>query len=215
PAGQILSPDEDRTARARAAGERLGPALRCREPRRHRQRSDDFGTTAMKQGRSWRSFLHADPRREIDEELKFHLEQRIRDYLAAGMSPEAARRAAEERFGDTTRVRDVCTSLLAADLAAENRRTFVSVSWLDVKLGLRMLRKYPGLTAVAVVGMAVTIAIGAGYFAVLGVFLDSTLPVAGGERIMAVETRTISRPDAGDPARVMPPDFAPFRSGLK
>ena len=169
----------------------------------------------MKQGRSWRWFFHADPRREIDEELQFHLEQRIRDYVAAGMSPEAARRAAEERFGDTTRVRDVCTSLLAADLAAENRRTFVSVSWLDVKLGLRMLRKYPGLTAVAIVGMAVTIAIGAGYFTVLGVFLDSTLPVAGGERIMAVETRTISGPDAGDRTGVMPHDFAQLRSGLK
>jgi len=32
-----------------------------------------------------------DPRHEIDDELRFHLEERIRDYIAAGMSPEAAR----------------------------------------------------------------------------------------------------------------------------
>src|SRR3954452_8536349 len=155
------------------------------------------------------------PRREVDEELSFHMEERIRDYIARGMSPEAARRAAAERFGDVARVRERCTSLLAAEHASEHRRTFVKVSWLDVKLGMRMLRKFPWLSAVAVIGMALTIAIGAGYFTVLGVFLDSTLPVAGGERIMTIETGTVAGPDAGDRDGVMPYDFAEFRAGLK
>src|SRR5262245_59185250 len=144
-------------------------------------------------------------RREVDEELTFHLEQLTRDYIATGMSPEAARRAAAERFGDVAPVRETCASLLAAERASEHRRTFVSVSWLDVKLGIRMLRKYPWLSAVAVVGMALTIAIGAGYFTVLGVFMDSTLPVAGGERIMMIETRTVAGPSAGRRAGVTPP----------
>ena len=54
--------------------------------------------------------MQKDPQQEVDDELQFHLEQRTRDYIARGMSPEAAREAAAQRFGDTTRVRDVCAS---------------------------------------------------------------------------------------------------------
>ena len=82
--------------------------------------------------------MNKDPRQEVDEELRFHLEQRTRDYIARGMTPEAAREAAAQRFGDTARVREACTSVLVAERAAEERRTFVKVSWIDVKLGLRM-----------------------------------------------------------------------------
>ena len=96
------------------------------------------------------------------------------------MSPEAAREAAAQRFGDTARVREACTSVLLAERAAEERRTLMKVSWLDVKLGLRMFAKYPGLSLVAVGGMAIAIAFGAGYFALVGSFLDAPVPIEGG-----------------------------------
>jgi len=156
-----------------------------------------------------------DPRDEIDDELRFHLEQRIRDYVANGMTPDAARRAAMERFGDVARVRDSCTSLLRAERAAEHRRTFVRVSWLDVKLGIRMLAKYPGLSAVAVIGLALAIAIGATYFAIIGAAMDSTLPVSGGDRAVAIQIRTVAGPDAGDRGAVSPHDFLAWRRDLK
>ena len=132
------------------------------------------------------------PRDEVDEELRFHLEQRTRDYIARGMSPEAARAAAAQRFGDTARVTEACTSVLVAERAAERRRTFAKVSWLDLKLGLRMLAKYPGLSVVAVAGMAIAIAIGAGYFSVAGALLDSTVPIDGGDRLVIVKNRQVS-----------------------
>jgi predicted permease len=124
--------------------------------------------------------------REVDDELKFHLEQRVRDYVARGMDPEAARRAALERLGDLERVRDACTATLEAERRAESRRGRVVMSWLDVKLGLRMLVKYPGLTLIGGLGMAVAIAIGAGFFDVAAV-VHSTLPFEEGERIVAIE----------------------------
>jgi hypothetical protein len=68
------------------------------------------------------------------------------------------------------------------------RRTFVNVSWLDVKLGMRMVAKYPWLSGVSVIGMAVAIAIGTAYFSIIGVVLDSTLPVDDGDRVVAIET---------------------------
>src|SRR5688572_13695044 len=108
----------------------------------------------MKRQSPWRRIFGPYPDQEVNEELTFHLEERIREYVAQGMTPEEARRTVTEKFGDVTRVRDTCTSLLAADRAAEQRRIFVGVSWLDVKLGLRMFAKYPGLSLVAVAGMA-------------------------------------------------------------
>ncbi len=156
-----------------------------------------------------------DPQHEIDEELKFHLDQRIRDYIAQGMSPQVAREAAIERFGSVARVRKVCTSLLRADRAAEDRRIFVNVSWLDLKLGIRMLAKYPGLSAVAVTGLALAIAIGATYFGILGAVLDSTLPVDDGDRAVAIQTRTVAGPDAGGRAGLSPHDFLEWRTALR
>ena len=50
--------------------------------------------------RSANLFRQSSVDREIDAELKAHIEMRIEDNLAAGMSPEAARRDAQLRFGN-------------------------------------------------------------------------------------------------------------------
>ena len=57
--------------------------------------------------------------REIDAELKAHIEMRIEDNLAAGMSPEEARRDAQLRFGNTTVMRERTTA--AGHLTAAGR----------------------------------------------------------------------------------------------
>jgi putative ABC transport system permease protein len=165
--------------------------------------------------RAWKRIFGPHPDQEVNEELTFHLEQRIRDYVAKGMSPEAARRAAAEKFGDLTQVRDTCTSLHAAGRAAEKRRTFVSISWLDVKLGLRMLAKYPALSIVAVLGLSLAITIGAGYFAFIGAMMDSTLPIEEGDRVVVIQNRVVAGPDAGDTNRASEHDFAQWRGALK
>lgn len=61
------------------------------------------------------------------------------------------------------------------------------ISWLDVKLGVRMLVKYPGLTLIGGLGMAVAIAIGAGAFTFFHSHLYPTLPLDQGERLVALE----------------------------
>jgi hypothetical protein len=91
----------------------------------------------------------------------------------------------------------------------------VNVSWLDVKLGMRMVAKYPWLSGVSVIGMAVAIAIGAAYFSIIGVVLDSTLPLDDGDRVVAIETKTIAGPEAGHRDGVSPHDFVQWRSELK
>ena len=62
----------------------------------------------------------------------------------------------------------------------------MNVSALDFKLGLRMLRRYPGITAIGTVAMGVAIALGMLYFEGLDKALHPTLPVADGDRIVSV-----------------------------
>ena len=59
---------------------------------------------------------------EVDSELRFHLDERIRANIAAGMSPDEARRAALERFGDVDGVRDECARLLVEERKTKRRR---------------------------------------------------------------------------------------------
>jgi predicted permease len=60
-------------------------------------------------------------------------------------------------------------------------------SWVDVKLGVRMMRKHPALSLVSVIGMALAIAIGAGYFAAFSTLLDPALPLDEGDGIVSIQ----------------------------
>jgi hypothetical protein len=48
--------------------------------------------------RPWKRIFRLEPGPEVNEELRFHVEQRIADYMERGMTPEEARHAAEERL---------------------------------------------------------------------------------------------------------------------
>jgi len=91
-------------------------------------------------------------------------------------------------------------------------RDRVAPSALDVKLGVRMVAKYPGLSSVSVLGMAVAIAIGALVYGFVAARLDPTLPLEEGDRIVAVQT---DRADvAGDVDQRVLHDFVLWRTAL-
>ena len=72
----------------------------------------------------------------------------------------------------------------------------MNLSALDFKLGLRMLRRYPGITAMATVAMAVAIALGMLYFEGLNKVLHPVLPVAGGDRIITIRNFDVAKIEA-------------------
>lgn len=86
------------------------------------------------------------------------------------------------------------------------------ISWLDLKLGIRMLFKNPGLTLVGGLGIAVAIAIGAGSFAFFYSNLWPTLPLEEGDRIVALENWDVRK---NNEDRHSIHDFATWRSEMK
>ncbi len=87
----------------------------------------------------------------------------------------------------------------------------VRFSWLDVKLGFRMLRKYPAVTVVSILPMAVAIAVAGGAYAATAGILRPNLPFPEGDRIVGIELRNVATRSSD--ARAMR-DFATWRKEL-
>jgi predicted permease len=116
---------------------------------------------------------------ELSREIHSHLQLLEDEHVAKGMSRDDARLAARRAFG-------------GVEQAKEHHRDARGFRWLedsriDLKLGVRMLAKYPGLSMIGGAGLAVGVAIGAGFFAITYSFLYATLPVEKGEQIVALE----------------------------
>ena len=98
----------------------------------------------MARVRSLVSGIANDPDADIRAEFAHHLELRARDLVRSGLSPEDAARQARVEFGGTY-------NYAQAGRDARGLRWFdaMRISWLDIKLGARMIHRYPGLTLVA------------------------------------------------------------------
>jgi hypothetical protein len=120
----------------------------------------------------------------LDDEIRFHLEQQISENIASGMSPEEAGYAAIRTFGNPTllkaETRDAWGWMLLEQIIQD--------SWY----GLRMLRKSPCFTAVAVLTLALGIGTNAAMFVVINAVMLRALPVQHPEELVTV----------GNPARV-------------
>src|ERR1051325_3370018 len=96
-------------------------------------------------------FVTPNPKVEVEDELRFHLEERIQANIASGMSPEDARRAALERVGNGEGVRETRAQILTEDRRAEARRDWFGDLRQDVRFAIRGAIRAPMFSLLAIV----------------------------------------------------------------
>jgi predicted permease len=123
---------------------------------------------------------------EIDEELQFHLETRVEENRAAGMTEAEARRDAHRRFGSRPGVREA-----VRDVHIFNH---VERLWQDLRHGIRVFARNPGLTFVAVASIAFGTGANVAIFSVADTLLLRPLPVPHPSEVVSVGSRVRNGP---------------------
>ncbi len=116
---------------------------------------------------------------ELADEIQSHIEMQIEDHVRQGMSPEEARYLALRKFGGVDQVKETYRERRALPWV----ETFVR----DLRYGLRMLLRSPGMTAVAVLSLGVGIGANTALFSVVDAVLLKTLPVENPESLVLFE----------------------------
>jgi hypothetical protein len=92
--------------------------------------------------------------RELDKELRFHIDSQVEENLRAGMSPVEARRQAILMLGGPTQIREECRELRSL--------FWLGTLWTDVRHAVRTLRASLAFSLSAVVSIALGIGAKAG-----------------------------------------------------
>ena len=148
--------------------------------------------------------------REVDEEITFHIESRIRELIAQGQSAEDARRTAEMEFGDRRASR---RELAAVD--RHRRRRERIAHWMettvqDLRYALRALRRAPGFAITVVLCVAIGIGLTTTIVGAVNAVLVRPLPYADADRLVAIYAQNVSHNYHG--VNISYADFADWRS---
>ena len=116
---------------------------------------------------------------ELDEEIASHLEMLVEENVERGMTPEEARRAARIALGGGEQIKEA--------VREQRGLPFLESLIADVRFGLRMLRKNPGFTFVAILTLALGIGANTTVFGAYNAIALKPLPVRDPGRVVRFE----------------------------
>jgi putative ABC transport system permease protein len=137
---------------------------------------------------------------ELDDELRFHVEQEIEAHVARGVSPSEARRMALRDLGGMTQTTEAVRDV---------RTIWLDLFWRDARHAVRSLRATPAFTAVALVVLTLSIGATTAIFSVVDAVILRALPFGESDRLVAVGESSKSSPI--DSMRVAPQNFLDWR----
>ena len=134
--------------------------------------------------RRLRALFHkAELERELDDELRFHLEKETERNVARGMNPEEARLTALRSFGGVEQVKEESRDTRGVRVVEEFSQ--------DVRYSLRVLFRNPGFTLTVIITLALGIGANTAIFSVVNAVLLRELPLRNPDEVMWVwSTRT-------------------------
>lgn len=131
---------------------------------------------------------------DLADEIAFHIEERTRENIARGMTPEAAGQDAVQRFGNSA-------------IVADRTRDTDVVNWLDTIIresaqAFRSLSRRPGLVITAVLVLGIGIGATSAIFSVVDAVLLKPLPIRDAESVVALREYRKGEHIGGNPARL-------------
>lgn len=123
---------------------------------------------------------------EVSDEIEFHLEMRSRELIAQGMTPDAARRAARDRFDDLRRTTTELHHLAKQREHAVKRTRYVTNLLQDIHFALRMLTRRPAFASLAIATIGLGIGAATAIYSVVDGVMLRPLPFADPGRLVAI-----------------------------
>jgi predicted permease len=145
-----------------------------------------------------KSFRHGDARRDVGDELRFHLDMRTQESIDAGMSPDDARRAASAAFGDVAAIdAQLRVARIARSKTRERRDRFHELM-MDIAFAMRTLRKNLAFTIASLATLALGIGATTAVFTVVNGVLLRPLPYTDPARLEMIWLSSKSAGLSGD-----------------
>src|SRR5215208_2496106 len=159
----------------------------------------------------WRSAERV--RADLDTELRFHIEEHVRELVAAGVSEEQARREAAREFGDIDGTRDYCLTLDQGAAREERRAQYLAELRQDAAHAWRTVRRAPGFALVALLTLALGVGATTAIFSVINRVLIEALPYRDAGRLMRLYG---AKAEAGlSQGQISPADFLDYQAAQR